>query len=127
MTEADQLDPPTRTVPTKPERDWAVICHLSAFAGLVVPYVGIVLGPLVVWLLKREGMPFVDDQGREAMNFQLTMFIAGLVCMVLMWVLIGFALLAALALFDFVVTIVAAVKASEGVAYRYPVNLRLIK
>jgi len=113
--------------PTKSERDWAVVCHLAAFAGLVLPYVGIVLGPLVVWLLKREGMPFVDDQGREAMNFQLTMFIAGLVCIVLMWVLIGFALLAALAIFDFVITIVAAVKASEGVAYRYPVNLRLIK
>ena len=127
MSDADQIDSPTGSMPTKVERDWAVICHLAAFAGLVVPYVGIVLGPLVVWLLKREGMPFVDDQGREAMNFQLTMFIAGLVCMVLMWVLIGFALLAALALFDFVVTIVAAGKASEGVAYRYPVNLRLIK
>jgi uncharacterized protein len=127
MSEADTTTPPAATGPTKAERDWAVIAHLSAFAGIILPYVGIVVGPLVVWLLKKEGMPFVDDQGREAVNFQLTMFLAGLVCMLLMWVLIGFPLFFALGIFDFVVTIIAAVKASEGVAYRYPVNLRLIK
>lgn len=127
MSDAAPLQPPISSGPPKAERDWAVICHLAAFTGLILPYVGIVIGPLVVWLLKKDGMPFVDDQGREAVNFQITIFIAGLVCMVLVWVLIGFALLAALALFDVIVTVIAAIRASEGVAYRYPVNLRLIK
>ncbi len=119
--------PVSSAVPGKSERDWAVACHLAAFAGLILPYVGIVLGPLIIWLLKKEEMPFVADQGREAVNFQLTIFIAGIVCVVLMWLFVGLLLFVALGLFDLVVTIIAAVKASEGIAYRYPVNLRLIK
>jgi uncharacterized Tic20 family protein len=127
VNDPDPIQASAAVAPPKTERDWAVICHLAAIAGLLLPWVGIIVGPVIVWLLKRDGLPFVDDQGREAVNFQITMFIAGIVCMVLMMVLIGFALFVALVLFDIAFTIVAAVKASEGVAYRYPVNLRLIK
>jgi uncharacterized Tic20 family protein len=115
------------SVPNTEERNWAVGAHLSALAGALLVAVGIVLGPLVVWLLKKDEMPFVNDQAKEALNFQLTVFLAGVVCWVLVFILIGFPLLIALSVFDLVFIIIAALKASEGVAYRYPVNLRLIK
>jgi|SRR5437868_245169 len=117
----------TASTPGAEERNWAVACHLSALAGLLVWGVGIILGPLIVWLIKKDTLPFVSDQGREALNFQITVFLAGVVCTALIWVLIGIPLLVALAVFDLVFIIIAAVKASEGVEYRYPISLRLIK
>ncbi|MFL6618577.1 MAG: DUF4870 domain-containing protein [Povalibacter sp.] len=113
--------------PTVEERNWAMLAHLSALLGLVVWGAGIVLGPLIVWLIKRDTLPFVNDQGTEALNFQITVFLAGVVCTALIFLLIGIPLLAALALFDLIFVIIAAVKVSEGVAYRYPICLRLIK
>lgn len=109
------------------ERNWAVVCHLSALVGFFLWGIGIILGPLLAWLIKRDSYPFVDDQGKEALNFQITVFLAGMVCTVLVYLLIGIPLLVALAIFDLVFIIIAAVKASEGVAYRYPIALRLIK
>lgn len=107
------------------QRNLAVGCHLLGFIGLVLPF-GNILGPLVLWLVKREGNPFVDDQGKEALNFQITFTLAVLVSCALMVVLIGFLLLAALAVYWFIVVIVAAVRASHGEAYRYPLTLRLL-
>ncbi|HWK75296.1 MAG TPA: DUF4870 domain-containing protein [Povalibacter sp.] len=117
----------TPSTPSAEERNWAVICHLSALAGLVVWGIGIILGPLIVWLVKKDTLPFVSDQGKEALNFQITVFLAGVVCTALVFLLIGVPMLAALAVFDLVFIIIAAVKASEGVQYRYPIALRLIK
>jgi uncharacterized Tic20 family protein len=115
------------TSPSVEERNWAVLAHLSALLGLVVWAAGILLGPLIVWLVKRDTLPFVNDQAREALNFQITVFLAGIVCTALIFLLIGIPLLVALGLFDLVFVIIAAVKANEGVAYRYPICLRLIK
>ncbi|HEY4368013.1 MAG TPA: DUF4870 domain-containing protein [Steroidobacteraceae bacterium] len=117
----------TATSPSASERNWAVAAHLSGLLGLAVWAVGIVLGPLIVWLIKKDEMPFLNDQGREALNFQITIFLAGVVCSALIFLLIGVPLLFALAIFDLVFMIIGAVKASDGVAYRYPVNLRLVK
>lgn len=114
-------------VPPSDERTWALVAHLSGLLGFVTAGFGSLLGPLIVWLIKREEMPFVADQGREALNFQITVFLAGLICAALMFLLIGFPMLFALILFDLVFVILAAVKASEGVAYRYPICLRLIR
>ncbi len=117
---------PVTTVPSAEERNWAVIAHLSAFAACVVPAFGAVLGPLAVWLLKKDQLPFVNDQAREALNFQITVLLAAVACWILAFVLIGFVLFGLLALADLIFIIIAAVKASEGVAYRYPFCLRLI-
>lgn len=117
----------TTTTPGPEERNWAVICHLSALLGLVVWGVGIMLGPLIVWLIKKDTLPFVNEQGKEALNFQITVFLVGLVCSALVFVLIGIPLLVALGIADLVFVVIAAIKASEGVGYRYPVSLRLIK
>jgi len=109
------------------ERNWAVAAHLSPLLGLAVWAIGTLLGPLIVWLIKKDEMPFLNDQGREALNFQITVFLAGLVFSAMIFLGVGVLLLFALSIFDLVFMIIGAVKASEGVAYRYPINLRLVK
>jgi uncharacterized Tic20 family protein len=125
-------EPPLVGVPSAEERQWALFAHLSALLGLVIPF-GSIFGPLVIWLIKKDTMPFVNDQAKEALNFNITVALASLVLLVLsiitfgigliiaipMWIIIGVAWL--------VLTIVAAVKANEGVRYRYPFALRFIK
>ena len=108
------------------ERQWGMIAHLSALAGFIIPF-GNIAGPLIVWMIKKDAMPFVDDQGKESLNFQITVTIAAIVAAVLIVFLIGFLLLPAVGLAALVFTIIAGIKANEGVAYRYPFTLRLIK
>lgn len=107
------------------ERTWGMVAHLAALAGIVIPF-GNVLGPLIVWVARREGSHFVGEQAKEALNFNITVAFAALACFVLMWLLVGVLLFAALALYWLAMTIVAAVKASEGIRYRYPFALRLV-
>ncbi|MGH8281921.1 MAG: DUF4870 domain-containing protein [Gammaproteobacteria bacterium] len=111
---------------TEAERNWGMAAHLSALAGYVIPF-GSIIGPLVVWLMKKDEMPFVNVQGKEALNFQITVVIAALISVVLILVIIGIFLLWALAIIDLIFIIVAAIQASKGVDYRYPISLRLIK
>ncbi|HEU4669867.1 MAG TPA: DUF4870 domain-containing protein [Dyella sp.] len=120
-------EPPASTGPSPEERQWAMFAHLSALLGLVTAGWACFLGPLVIWLVKKDTMPFVDDQAKEALNFNITVMIAGAICWVLVFVLIGLVLLWALAIVWIVFTIIAAIKANEGVTYRYPFALRLIK
>jgi len=113
-------------VASKDERMWGMLCHIAALAGFIIPF-GNVIGPLVIWLIKKEEMPFVNDQGKESLNFQITVMIAAFICGVLMLVVIGLFLLIALMIANLVLVIMAAIKANSGVAYRYPWALRLIK
>jgi uncharacterized protein len=115
------------TVPSPTERNWAVAAHVSGFVAAFFFVVGAVLAPLIIWLVKKDELPFVADQAREALNFQITVLLSGFVCWLLVLVLIGIPLLFALFVFDLVFCILAAIKASEGVAYRYPFTLRLIR
>jgi uncharacterized Tic20 family protein len=123
MTEV--IEPPG--TPDKDARTWAMICHLSALAGFFIPGIGFVLGPLVVWAIKRDESPFIDVQGKEALNFQLTMFLAFVVATVLVVIFVGLFLVLALAVAEVILIVIASVKVNEGVDYRYPVNLRFIK
>ena len=107
-------------------RSWCVACHLSALAGFVIPGVGHILGPLIVWLIKRGDSPEIDAHGKEALNFQISILIYNLVAGVLCLVLIGFALLLVLHILNVVFVIVAALKAGEGEMYRYPLTIRLV-
>lgn len=111
----------------KESRLWGTLCHLAALAGYPIPILGLVAGPLVVWLLKRHDLPFVEEQGKEAVNFQLTMLIAMAVSFFLVFVAIGFFLLTALGILDLVMIIIASVKANDGEHYRYPFAIRFIK
>lgn len=114
------------SVPSKEARQWAMFCHFSAFFGLAIPF-GNLLGPLIVWQLKKDFDPFVDAQGKEALNFQISVSMAALLCFLLMVVVIGFPLLALVGITALVLTIIAGIKANEGQAYRYPFSWRLIK
>ncbi len=124
MTDAN-----TAPVPglTESERTWGMLAHLSALVGVVVPLFGCVLGPLLVWLGRRDQSSFVEGQAKEALNFNISVFLALVVCSLLMLVFIGFILGAALFIAWLVMTLIAAIKASEGIAYRYPFSLRLVK
>ncbi len=112
---------------SKDEQNWAMACHLSALAGFLIPF-GNIAGPLIVWLIKRAEMPLVDIHGKEALNFQITVSIAVAICVALMFVLVGFVLIFIVGLGALVLTIMAAVKVSNGdFEYRYPFTLRLLK
>ena len=103
-----------------------MLCHLSALSGFIIPF-GSLIGPLVVWQIKKNQYPIVDDQGKEALNFQITITLAAIVSAILIVVLIGIALLIAVGIASLVFTIIAAIKANNGETYRYPFCLRLIK
>ena len=125
------------TTPSAEERQWAMFAHLSALAGAILTGHmfgwGCFIGPLVIWLIKKDTMPFVNDQAREALNFNITLAIIGLILLVLTigTFFIGALLTVPVAVVVWVgwlvFTIIAAIKANEGVAYRYPFTLRLIK
>ncbi|MCK5885082.1 DUF4870 domain-containing protein [Alcanivorax jadensis] len=116
----------TQGEPKQEERSLGLACHLLALAGLVAPF-GNILGPLIMWLVKKDESAFVDDQGKEALNFNITISIAGFVAFLLIFVVIGGLLLPIIGIFWLVMTIIAAVKANGGERYRYPLTLRLIK
>lgn len=128
----DQLPPNARDIGSV--RTWTMLCHLSALAGFVLPAAGHIVGPLIVWLLKRDDSKEIDEHGKESLNFQISMFIytavVGVVCFLLMFLLIGFLLLplfAVLYVADVVLVIIASLKANNGEFYRYPFTIRLIK
>ena len=106
--------------PSKEARTMAMLAHLL---GIVTGF----LGPLIIWLLKKDEDAFIDDQGKEALNFQITIAIAMIVSGALMFVCIGFFTALAVAIANLILCIMAGMKANEGISYRYPMTLRLIK
>ena len=115
-----------------------MFAHLSALVGGILTSgwagsIGCFIGPLVIWLVKKDTLPFVDDQGKEALNFNITVGIVFLALLILSIVTFGIGLIVAVPLWIIigiawlVFTIIAAVKANNGERYRYPFTLRLIK
>lgn len=105
---------------------WAMLIHLSALCGFIgVPF-GHVVGPLVLWLVKREEDPMFDAHGKEALNFQISLTIYAIASCILMLVLIGFVLIFIVFIAGLVLTIVGAVKASKGELYHYPATIRFL-
>ncbi|MEX2673017.1 MAG: DUF4870 domain-containing protein [Phycisphaeraceae bacterium] len=119
--------PPTGNMPDPKSRNWAVGCHLAAFLGFFVPTVGQIVGPLIIWLLKRHDDPLVEEQGKESLNFQISITIYALVSAVLVLVLIGIVLLPLVVIFDVVMVIIASIKVSNGEPWRYPLTIRLVQ
>ena len=113
--------------PSEEARKWGMIVHLSALVGLLGNGIGFLLGPLAVWLMKREDDPFIDANGKEAVNFQITIMLAAIVSAFLILILVGFLLLAIIGVMAVVFPIVAGLKAKEGEVYRYPMTIRFIK
>ncbi|KAF1690381.1 DUF4870 domain-containing protein [Pseudoxanthomonas koreensis] len=125
--------PPEGGAPSAEERQWGLFGHLSSLAGLFTGGIGNIVGPLVIWLIKKDTMPFAADQAKEALNFNITLLIVGVILVLLTIFTLGIgALITAplgvlLAIAWLVLTIIGAMKANDGVAYRYPFTLRLVK
>ncbi|HEX9473856.1 MAG TPA: DUF4870 domain-containing protein [Steroidobacteraceae bacterium] len=120
------------------ERTWGMWAHLSALLGGLLTSgrggsVGFFIGPLIVWLIKKDTMPFVNDQGKEALNFAITVSLACLALLLMTLATLGvggllaFPLMAVIGLTALVLIIIAAGRANQGIAYRYPFSLRLVK
>jgi uncharacterized Tic20 family protein len=125
VAEPQHSDVPTSDVPSDAKM-WAMFCHLSAILTMYLLAMGF-LGPLIIWLIKKDQSKFVDYHGKEALNFQITVLIAGLICIPLIFVIIGIFLLIALGVFSLIMCIIAGINANGGSYYRYPLTLRLIK
>ena len=105
---------------------WCVLCHASALLGLFFHFFGHLLGPLIVWLIKREMSPEIDANGKESLNFQISMLIYDVIAGILCIVLIGIPILIALWILNTVFVIIASVKTSQGEFYRYPLTIRFL-
>lgn len=132
--ENEPSTPPSQTPPSASESEvksnsntFGMLCHLLAFCGLLgVPF-GNILGPLVMWLIKREESPFVDACGKEALNFQISMTIYTLISGLLVLAAVGLVLLPAIIIVNVIFTIIASIRASEGKHYEYPLTIRFVK
>jgi uncharacterized Tic20 family protein len=120
------------------EKQWAMFAHLSALLGGLVTSgwagsIGFFIGPLVIWLMKKDTMPFVNDQAKEALNFAITVSLACTALLLLTILSLGIGALLTIPLMliigigALVLVIIAAMKANQGIAYRYPFALRLVK
>ena len=111
--------------------NWAMWCHLASLANFVLPSLGNIIGPLAIWLIARDRHPFIDDQGREALNFQITMTIvlwlsaaiAGILTVAVIGILL-WPVVAAIWFYSVIMPIVAGLHARDGVPYRYRHNFR---
>jgi uncharacterized Tic20 family protein len=114
------------------EKNLAMFCHLSAlvggiaFSAIGMP-VGNIVGPLVIWLMKKDTMPLVNEHGKESLNFQITVSAVILACMALFFLILPIFLIPIVGLAALVLTIIGTIKASNGELYRYPLTVRLIK
>lgn len=110
----------------KDQRTWGMLAHFSPLAGFVVPLGGLIAA-LVLWQIKKDQAPFVAEQARESLNFQLTVLIAVLACIPLLFVVVGMLLIPALGIAQFVLALIAGLRANEGQPYRYPLTLRMVR
>ena len=120
--------PPPASAPALTNvRTWTALCHASALLGVLLHFPGHILGPLVVWLVKRNDSPEIDAHGKEALNFQISMLIYEAVASVFCLILVSFVFLAILWVLNAIFVIIAAVQASDGKFYRYPMTIRFIQ
>lgn len=116
--EADPLIP-------KDQRMLVMLCHLLSLSGYVIPF-GNIIGPLVLWLVKKDESPDVDLAGRESINFQITLTIVALLSVILIFIGIGICIFVVLPIIHVVFVIVATIKANDGHHWRYPATIRLL-
>lgn len=103
-----------------------MLCHLLSFCGYIFPF-GNVIGPLIIWVIKKDEDAFVDATGKEVLNFQISMSIYALICTLLIMVFIGIILLPIVIIANIIYTIIAAIKANEGHIYEYPFSIKFFK
>jgi len=138
---AQSVNPPQPQQPQQPQqagpareankdaRMWAMFCHLGGVGAFlpILPGLGGIVAPLVIWQIKKDSSGFVDEQGKEAVNFQISILLYALVAGLLCLACVGVGLLAVVYVLDVIFLLIAAIKANDGVHYRYPLTIRFIK
>src|ERR1051326_1175108 len=123
----DQPPPAATPLASSNVRTWCILAHATALIGFLVPVGGHLVGPLIVWLSKRQDSPEIDAHGKASLNFQISMLIWNAISLILCLVVVGFVLLCILHILNIIFVIIASIQASEGKVYRYPLAVRLIK
>jgi len=111
----------------KDEKTNAMVCHLLAYLSFSGIPLGGVLGPLIMWIIKKNDSPFIDECGKEAINFQISMIIYTLICIPFCFILVGYPMLFLLLVIDIICIFKAANAANRGILYQYPWTIRFIK
>lgn len=114
------------TIDNKDERMWGMLCHLSALSGFIIPF-GNIIGPLIIYSMKKDEYAFVDDQGKESLNFQISVLIYMMISGIAVLLIVGIFMLIAVSLLSLILTVVASVRANDGEHYRYQLCIRFIK
>jgi len=108
------------------ERNWAMLCHLSAFAGFFFPFGGII-GPLICWLSRKDESEWVNENGKSSMNFQLSILLYIVLVIPLCFILIGIPIIVFLGVLKIVCIVIASIKASKGEKFKYPLSIPFIQ
>jgi len=110
------------------EKKWAMFCHLSSLSGIIlpIPFASIV-APLIIWSVKKETSEFIDDQGKQVLNFQISMLIYIIACIPFVFIIIGIIPMIALGILDLIFTIIGGIKANNGERFRYPLAIQFLK
>jgi uncharacterized Tic20 family protein len=111
---------------SEPERNWAMFCHLSAFAGFFFPFGGII-GPLICWLSRKDESEWVNQNGKSSMNFQLSILLYIILAVPLCFLLIGIPIILFLGTLKVICIVIASVKASKGERFSYPLAIPFIQ
>lgn len=109
------------------ERNWAMFCHLSAFAGYIIPIFGNIIGPLICWLARKDESTWVNENGKTSLNFQISMTLYIFLCIPLCFILIGFLLIGILFVIDMIFIIIGSIRASKGEEFKYPLAIPFIQ
>jgi uncharacterized protein len=108
------------------ERNWAMFCHLSAFAGFFFPFGGII-GPLICWLSRKDESLWVYVNGRDSLNFELSILLYMVLAVPLCFIIIGIPIILVLGTLKVVCIIIASVKAARGEKFKYPLAIPFVQ
>lgn len=129
-SEQNQDTTPEETTPAYNEKDnrtWAILTHIGGFGFFIIPFLGNIIAPLVIWLIKKDELPLVNQAGKEAVNFQISISIYGFIAFLLCFIFIGIPIAFIVFIFSVVMIIKGAMQASEGKEFTYPLSIRFIK
>jgi uncharacterized Tic20 family protein len=116
----------TLTASDRATRNWATILHLSMLAGYLVPLAGLIV-PIVIWQVKKPALPELDRHGKNAANWIISELLYAVVCLFLVFAMIGIPLLVLLCLLGIIFPVMACIKASNGVVWKYPLSISFFK
>ncbi|MFO7574554.1 MAG: DUF4870 domain-containing protein [Bacteroidales bacterium] len=109
------------------ERNWAMLCHLSSFAGYIIPFFGGIIAPLIIWLSRRTGSEWIDINGKASLNFQISVLLYTVLCIPLMFLVVGIFFYIALVVIELICVIIASIRAAQGIEFRYPLSIPFIQ